>query len=176
MEEKNFYLDISPLFKGAGEDKEFSFELTPDIFDSSVTLSSPIMCTGRVYERANARGGAQNYIELIIKLSGNYTTECARCLKELKLPVDIEASFCVVNKEKKDDDNDSILFAPEGRLDLTEVADGLFFMGLPSKHLCSEYCKGLCQKCGKDLNLGDCGCNEKNIDPRLAVLKKLLDK
>lgn len=175
MEEKNFYLDITPLFQGSGEDKEFSFEFTPDVFDSSVKLASPIACTGRVYERANARGGAQNYIELIIKLCGKYTTECARCLRELEVPVDIESNFCVVNKEKKDD-NDSVLFAPEGKLDLTEVADGLFFMELPSKHLCSPDCKGLCQKCGKDLNIGKCDCNEKNIDPRLAVLKKLLDK
>lgn len=175
MEEKNFYIDITPLFLGDGNEKEFSFDFTPDIFDGSVKLSSPIVCSGRVYERANARGGAQNYIELCITLSGKYTTECARCLRELEMPLETEASFCVVNKEKTDD-NDSILFAPEGKLNLTEVADDLFFMELPSKHLCMPDCKGLCQKCGKDLNLGACGCNEKNIDPRLAVLKKLLDK
>ena len=32
----------------------------------------------------------------------------------------------------------------------------------------------ICPKCGKDLNTGSCSC-EKEIDPRLAALKQLLD-
>ena len=46
---------------------------------------------------------------------------------------------------------------------------------MDGKHLCSEDCKGLCPTCGKDLNEGPCGCG-KEVDPRLAVLAKLLDK
>ena len=38
-----------------------------------------------------------------------------------------------------------------------------------------EDCKGLCPKCGKNLNQGDCGCVVKEVDPRLAVLQKFLD-
>ena len=38
-----------------------------------------------------------------------------------------------------------------------------------------EDCKGLCSTCGKNLNLGPCGCR-KQIDPRFAVLEQLLDK
>jgi len=41
--------------------------------------------------------------------------------------------------------------------------------------LCDEDCKGLCPKCGQDLNQGQCGCVTKEIDPRLAVLQKFLD-
>ena len=40
--------------------------------------------------------------------------------------------------------------------------------------LCSEDCKGLCPRCGADLNLGPCSC-KKETDPRLAVLAKLLE-
>ena len=40
--------------------------------------------------------------------------------------------------------------------------------------LCSEDCKGLCPKCGRDLNEGECGCDLKEPDPRLAVLAQLL--
>ncbi len=47
--------------------------------------------------------------------------------------------------------------------------------GLDGKPLCKEDCKGLCPTCGKDLNEGPCGC-KKELDPRLAVLAKLLDK
>jgi uncharacterized protein len=41
--------------------------------------------------------------------------------------------------------------------------------------LCSEDCKGLCQKCGADLNHGKCNCPEHEPDPRWAALKKLFD-
>ncbi|MBR3961677.1 MAG: DUF177 domain-containing protein, partial [Clostridia bacterium] len=40
---------------------------------------------------------------------------------------------------------------------------------------CSEDCRGLCSNCGANLNGGDCGCNVKQIDPRLAKLAELLD-
>ena len=42
--------------------------------------------------------------------------------------------------------------------------------------VCTEDCKGLCPKCGKDLNEGECGCNRKEVDPRLACLAALLEK
>jgi uncharacterized protein len=46
---------------------------------------------------------------------------------------------------------------------------------METKFLCREDCKGLCARCGKNLNLGPCGCG-KEIDPRFAVLEQLLDK
>jgi uncharacterized protein len=42
--------------------------------------------------------------------------------------------------------------------------------------LCDEDCKGLCDRCGKPLRDGDCGCEKKEIDPRLAILKKWAEK
>ena len=34
----------------------------------------------------------------------------------------------------------------------------------------------VCPKCGKNLNEGACACPQKEIDPRLLVLKQLLEK
>ncbi|MBR3755030.1 MAG: DUF177 domain-containing protein, partial [Clostridia bacterium] len=47
-------------------------------------------------------------------------------------------------------------------------------LGLPTRHLCKEDCKGVCQYCGKNLNHDSCSCSAP-LDPRLAVLKQLLD-
>ncbi len=44
------------------------------------------------------------------------------------------------------------------------------------KPLCDENCKGICPNCGADLNAGTCRCDKQEIDPRLEVLKKLLNK
>jgi len=42
------------------------------------------------------------------------------------------------------------------------------------KPLCSEGCKGLCPRCGRNLNRGKCGCGAGGVDPRWSGLKKLL--
>jgi uncharacterized protein len=39
--------------------------------------------------------------------------------------------------------------------------------------LCKEDCQGLCLKCGSNLNLIDCKCEDEQIDPRWAALKNL---
>ena len=59
-------------------------------------------------------------------------------------------------------------------LDLAELARDAFILDMDTKTLCSEDCKGLCPHCGADLNLGPCSC-KKDVDPRLAVLAKLLE-
>ena len=51
----------------------------------------------------------------------------------------------------------------------------IFVLNMDSKMLCSEDCKGLCCGCGTNLNFEDCSC-EKEVDPRLAALKQLLNK
>ena len=49
-------------------------------------------------------------------------------------------------------------------------------MEFPVRFLCREDCKGLCQRCGKNLNEGACDCTEREIDPRLAPLQRILDQ
>mgnify|MGYP001091754997 FL=1 len=61
-------------------------------------------------------------------------------------------------------------------LDLEELARTDILLELPTKVLCSEDCKGLCSQCGKNLNEGECSCEKKQIDPRLAILSQLLDQ
>ena len=60
------------------------------------------------------------------------------------------------------------------KLDLDELVYSEVIVSLPMKHLCSEECRGICFKCGKNLNDGDCDCPKKEIDPRLAALADLL--
>ena len=77
---------------------------------------------------------------------------------------------------EEDDGENQELFLLEGdEIDLDEILSTCFILDMETKFLCREDCKGLCPKCGKNLNLGPCGCR-KEIDPRFAVLEQLLDK
>lgn len=61
-------------------------------------------------------------------------------------------------------------------IDLTSLVRDIIVADQPITKLCKPDCKGLCPKCGANLNLGDCGCDRRSVDVRLAVLKKLLKK
>ena len=65
----------------------------------------------------------------------------------------------------------------EGRINLRGPVRDQVLLDLPLIRLCHKGCKGICPVCGNDFNANQCECqNEKEVDPRLAVLKKLKDK
>ena len=78
-------------------------------------------------------------------------------------------------EELESEDSDDILLLENGAVDLGDLARTVFILEMDTKTLCSEDCKGICPGCGVDLNQGTCTC-KKEVDPRLAVLAKLLDK
>ena len=59
--------------------------------------------------------------------------------------------------------------------DAGELVREDIILSLPYRFLCREDCKGLCPVCGKNLNTGSCGCRSGKVDPRLEILKKLID-
>ena len=59
------------------------------------------------------------------------------------------------------------------KIDLAKDIRDYAILAVPMKKLCSEDCKGLCPKCGKNLNDGTCDCHEEKMDPRWEPLQKL---
>jgi uncharacterized protein len=58
-------------------------------------------------------------------------------------------------------------------LDLAEAIRQYLIMSIPVKMLCSRGCPGLCQVCGHDLSLGNCGHQQKQVDSRWEKLVQL---
>jgi uncharacterized protein len=61
-------------------------------------------------------------------------------------------------------------------LDTDDLLIEQMLLNIPMKPLCSPGCKGICPKCGIDLNIKQCNCVVSEVDSRLAVLKQLLGK
>ncbi|MCR5576494.1 MAG: DUF177 domain-containing protein [Oscillospiraceae bacterium] len=113
----------------------------------------------------------------ILRLEGLLTAEllcvCDRCGEEFESLKETGLDAVLV-EENTGDDPELFVLQNDG-IDLDEVLSTLFVLDMETKFLCSEDCKGLCPTCGKNLNLGPCGCR-KTLDPRFAVLEQLLDK
>lgn len=116
-------------------------------------------------------------------LSAELEMECSRCLKAVRqyqeLPVSVvyhPAEEIGPDRHGLHDDEMDMGFYTGEELDIEELIREQIVLSAQMKPLCSEDCRGICPKCGIDLNTADCGCVHKEIDPRLEVLKKLLDK
>ncbi len=117
-------------------------------------------------------------------LEGEVELLCSRCLNAYTMRVEQQINVvyepsAVINKEEHHKLNRDELdtgFYKNDTLDTDEVLVEQLLLNLPMKPLCSPECKGICPKCGADLNVSGCNCDVSEIDTRLKVLEQLLKK
>ena len=71
--------------------------------------------------------------------------------------------------------DDDMNFMEGYHLDVDVLVDNEILLNWPMKILCTESCKGICKVCGKNLNDGDCGCDDFVPDPRMAAIKDIFN-
>ena len=108
---------------------------------------------------------------------------CDRCAADFTRDVEIPINVVLVTELADEDNEDEWVFPLEGdSADLEDIIRTVFvlnmdskMLNMDSKMLCKEDCKGLCHRCGRNLNHEACNC-QKELDPRFAALKQLLEK
>jgi uncharacterized protein len=107
-------------------------------------------------------------------VQGSLALRCARCLKDFErgFSVDVQELFVPFPH----DDSDEYPLDPEGLLEPDQMLRDAIGVELPYAPVCRPDCRGLCARCGGDLNLGECTCREPEIDPRWEGLDALLDE
>ena len=108
------------------------------------------------------------------QLHSQVQLECARCLETFSQPIDFHLESQFGFPPIKPQGWATFPIGVKGILDLTEALREQILLDLPMRPLCRPDCRGLCIKCGKNLNEGPCDCVQETIDPRLAGLKELL--
>lgn len=145
---------------------QFQMDLSNMDFYGKHLITRPVRIEGCVTNHAGAlvlEGSASSELDLV----------CDRCGKAFSREKTVELN-CLLATELEDDKHDEIYLLQGNEVDLDEVAGTAFILAMDTKNLCSDNCKGLCAKCGADLNNGPCGCRPE-VDPRLAALAQLLD-
>ena len=162
-------LNVKPILHTPGKRLDFQFELDlSDMeFSGRYPISRPVAVSGEVRNTAGI-------LELTLNARSTLDAVCDRCGKAFAQEKDVPFA-CMLAEELQNEDNDEIVLLEDGMVDVGDLARTAFILDMDTKTLCSEDCKGLCPRCGADLNLGPCSC-KKETDPRMAVLAKLLEK
>lgn len=162
-----------PDFRVGGRDFHVEDGISYDL--EATAISGAVLVTGETRAR----------------LSG----QCDRCLgpAELDLVGEVDALFSeegaaldegsdvLDDGDGADDadfaDEDGIYYGTiaNDEMDLTDLVSSSIAIEIPFKVLCDPDCKGLCPRCGQNLNEGPCDCPERTDDDRnpFAVLRDL---
>lgn len=157
----NNFLDISKLLSGELESLPFDLEEIPFPETGEEIAVSSLRFSGQVKD-------VSGFIRLIGTITGVHSAPCGRCLAPVARAFSIEIDLSVVTATTESDED--VILAEGQKIDLGTFVTETVLLNLPLRLLCREDCKGLCPKCGKDLNTGACECNHREIDPRLAGL------
>lgn len=124
--------------------------------------------TGQAYAKADVC-----YLDL--DLSFVFDGVCDRCAEPIQKPMSLSLhKILVEDLQNREDADDEYVLVQDSALDLSDLLREELLLFFPTKMLCKPDCKGLCCKCGKNLNDGPCDC-QKDVDPRLEALLQLLD-
>ena len=114
--------------------------------------------------------------EIFGKLKASIGYECVRCLKNIVLMTNlpIKLKFDAKKDSYIEYDNDIILNElVDEEFKIKNMIADMLELAKPDNALCKEACKGLCSKCGIQLDYESCKCNRTNINNPFDKLKFL---
>ena len=164
-------LGLSKIIDCPGASVPFStsLDLTDLRYGTCYPVSEPVCAEGVVRNTAG-----------VMMMTGTIRTclhgVCDRCAADFTRDVEMPINVVLVTELADEDNEGEWVFPLEGdSADLEDIIRTVFVLNMDSKLLCKEDCKGLCHRCGTNLNNGPCSC-QKELDPRFAALKQLLEK
>jgi uncharacterized protein len=153
---------------------DFELPLTLQALDRELLVAiSPARIAGEV---TRIEGGHA----LSARLTWSGELECSRCLAPYPFANDEEFSLVLyprrlvtepeISLEREDFD---AYFYDDPVVPVAPIAEERIQMAVPMKPLCHEECRGLCSRCGSDLNVSECDCAVDEVDPRWRALQLL---
>jgi uncharacterized protein len=124
-----------------------------------------------------ARLRAESVVEGVLvtgRLDAVASVECARCLAATHEPLALEV--CELFAASGSDADPDAYRVAGTDLDLRPMLVDAVALALPLRPLCRAGCRGLCSRCGRNLNTGACDCATEVTDPRWAPLSALRER
>lgn len=173
--------NLTDIFDNPGKTVTEELELELDailIHGEEVEIKNPSMVTMSATGIESGKADVQCTFNCQVELN------CDRCLKPVMRDIAVDVEVVVFSPEisEKYENADAVSDSASGtefmdgyKLDTDALVLSEILLEWPSKILCKDDCKGICSVCGKDLNLGDCGCDRFVPNAAFAGLKELLN-
>ena len=157
------FIQLEAIFNGGtlSLPLDYEFDFSKEELGGVFPFTTPVILKGEIRNTAGI-------VTIEAKAEFSMEVTCDRCAEDIKpeFTVDVEHGLVAsLNHE----DNDDYILLEDMKLDVEQLTLEDIYLALPGKFLCKEDCKGLCPKCGANLNESSCDC-KKPIDPRWAAL------
>jgi uncharacterized protein len=161
-------IDLHALLSAEGKVKQLETDLELQVFTTKKSSFTIIDKKPLEFVFTNLGGGK---VQIDCHIDVTLLIPCDRCLEDVKTQINIQTSR-EVNLSETDVEEKDFLdeadFIEGTEFDVEKFAYGEILVNLPMKVLCSENCKGICNRCGTNLNHESCGCDTTELDPRMA--------
>ena len=168
------FINLSDIFLSAGSPLETSCEIEMTEVQKgyetfSIIEKSELKLIGKHKSKGKAVITGEAFIIVDIP--------CDRCLNSVPVTIDLSFERNVFSPEVDagEEAEDNLEIMKGYQLNIENLVFNEILMNWPMKVLCKTDCKGICKMCGKDLNLGECGCDTFVPDPRMAVIKDIFN-
>lgn len=160
-------INLSELFTCEGKEKSYAPDIEMEQFHApdgvyEIVEKEPV--TLRVRNMGDRSLLVQGRIVLTLMIP------CGRCLEPVSVPFDIEIERSLdMNQtdEERVEELDEQPYLKGYNLDVDQLVCNELILSLPMKVLCSEGCKGICNRCGANLNHETCDCD--TLAPSLGM-------
>ena len=166
-------INLSEVFTQEGKEKTWEVPLGANLYHGAegeypVISSNPVKVT--ITNLGNRKLSLTGNTSITLKIP------CARCLEPVEYTCELELEREIdmkVSEEDRVKDLDEQSYLSGYNLDADMLVFDELSLNLPMKVLCKEDCKGICNRCGANLNHGTCGCDTRSLDPRMAVIQDI---
>ena len=161
---------LADVLAEEGKTKEYQADLGFDLWKSSMG-DYPVQKAGPVKLVITHTGGKK--LEISISCDIVLLMPCDRCLEPVEQNIlieDVELLDMGMTEEERLAQLDEKPFIDGLQLDVDRLIDTELYVHMPMKVLCREDCKGICNRCGANLNRETCNCDTSVPDPRMAAI------
>lgn len=149
----------------ADKKENFNFSESFELPRGDYMMKVSAVVTGNVY-----RQGTDYIVDGKVKTVLNLNCDLCLSAFETKLDFDLNEIF-----SENPDLDEEIWELSDKTIDLKPAVIANIILNMPMQVLCSDDCKGLCPKCGHNLNDGDCGCDRGYVNPQFEKLLNLFN-
>lgn len=167
-------VNLTDVFTNERQVQELTVSYDADTFTNQLGTFS-IKEKSPVALKLSNIGQSKALVEGNVKLT--FAFSCDRCLRDVDYTFDLSFSFRAISPDcmEQDEESAEMDYIEGYHLNVDELINNEILLNWPMKVLCSESCKGICKVCGKNLNDGECGCDDFIPDPRMAAIKDIFN-